>query len=157
MDDITIARAIHVLAVVHWIGGVTMITMVVLPVITRLPEPGRRMALFHAIESSFAPQARISVSLAGLSGLYMTWRLDAWGRFLEPGFWWMDAMVLVWAAFSLALFVVEPLVGRARRRHPTECDPQRTLGVVQRLHWIVLLLSAMTVGAAVLGAHGLLY
>jgi uncharacterized membrane protein len=157
MDDITIARAVHVLAVVHWIGGVAMITMVVLPVITRLPEPGRRMALFQAIEGRFAPQARISVSLAGLSGLYMTWRLDAWGRFLEPGFWWMDAMVLVWAAFSLALFVVEPLVGRAQRRRPVERDSQHTLAVMQRFHWIMLLLSTVTVGAAVLGAHGLLY
>ncbi|HEX3521654.1 MAG TPA: hypothetical protein VHT52_06155 [Stellaceae bacterium] len=29
MDDIVIARALHVLAVVIWIGGVGMVTMVV--------------------------------------------------------------------------------------------------------------------------------
>ncbi len=157
MDDVTIARALHVLAVVHWIGGVAMVTLVVLPALARLPEPGRRMALFQAIESRFAPQARISVTLTGLSGLYMTWRLDAWGRFLESGYWWMDAMVLLWAAFTLVLFVVEPLAGRARRRRPTEPDPHDRLARMQLFHGVMLLLSAATVAAAVLGAHGMLY
>jgi len=31
MDDLAVARALHVLAVVIWIGGVAMVTMVVLP------------------------------------------------------------------------------------------------------------------------------
>jgi hypothetical protein len=26
------------------------------------------------------------VTLAGLTGLWMTWRLDAWWRFTEPGY-----------------------------------------------------------------------
>jgi hypothetical protein len=30
MDDIVIARALHVLAVVHWIGGVAFVTLIVL-------------------------------------------------------------------------------------------------------------------------------
>lgn len=157
MDDITIARALHVLAVVHWIGGVAMVTMVVLPMIAHLPEPDRRLALLEAIEHRFAPQARVSVTLAGLTGFYMTWRLDAWSRFGEPGYWWMDAMVLVWALFTLILFIVEPLGARARGRHPVKRDPDATLARMQRFHWVMLTLSAVTVGAAVLGAHGLLY
>jgi uncharacterized membrane protein len=35
MDDVVIAWALHVLAVVIWIGGVGMVTMVVLPAIRR--------------------------------------------------------------------------------------------------------------------------
>ena len=31
MDDVTVARALHVLAVVHWIGGVAIVTLVILP------------------------------------------------------------------------------------------------------------------------------
>ncbi len=31
MDDVTVARALHVLAVVHWIGGLAFVTCVVLP------------------------------------------------------------------------------------------------------------------------------
>lgn len=33
MDDVVIARALHVLAVVIWIGGVSMATTVVLPAV----------------------------------------------------------------------------------------------------------------------------
>ena len=31
MDELTLARAIHVIAVVAWIGGVYLVTMVILP------------------------------------------------------------------------------------------------------------------------------
>ena len=30
-DDIALARAIHVLALVHWIGGVAAVTTIILP------------------------------------------------------------------------------------------------------------------------------
>jgi hypothetical protein len=30
----------------------------------------------------------------------MVWRLDLWGLFASPAFWWMDAMVLLWALFA---------------------------------------------------------
>lgn len=157
MDDLTIARAIHVLAVVHWIGGVTMVTAVILPAVRRFAEPARRLALFEAIEGRFARQARVSVTLAGLSGFYMTYRLDAWDRFRDPHFWWMDAMVLVWAIFTGMLFVAEPLFFHAQLRRRAERDPDAAFGLMQRVHWVLLTLSAVTVGAAVLGAHGGLY
>jgi uncharacterized membrane protein len=35
MDDIAIARALHVVSVVVWIGGVTFMTTIVLPSIRR--------------------------------------------------------------------------------------------------------------------------
>jgi hypothetical protein len=31
INDFAVARALHVLALVHWIGGVTMLTTIVLP------------------------------------------------------------------------------------------------------------------------------
>ena len=31
MDDIVLARALHVLSLVHWIGGVAFVTLVALP------------------------------------------------------------------------------------------------------------------------------
>jgi uncharacterized membrane protein len=36
MDDVLIARALHVLAVVIWIGGVAMVTTVVLPAVRQV-------------------------------------------------------------------------------------------------------------------------
>lgn len=157
MDDVTIARAIHVLAIVHWIGGVGMVTAVILPAMRRGVAPAERLAAFEAIERRFARQARVSVTLAGLAGFYMTHRLDAWDRFLDAGYWWMHAMVLIWAVFTVALFVIEPFLAHAASRRRVARDPDAALARVQRVHWLLLAASAATIGAAVLGAHGMLY
>lgn len=157
MTDITVARALHILAVIHWIGGVTMVTLIILPAIARFFEPARRHALFEAIEGRFSSQARISVTVAGLTGFYMTHRLGIWDRFLEPGYWWMHAMVLVWLLFTFILFVAEPLFMHEGRRRQAAADPQGVFAFMQRSHWLLLTFSIITVAAAVLGAHGLLY
>lgn len=157
MDDLTIARALHVIAIVHWIGGVAMVTAVILPAVARLEAKERRLKLFEAIEGRFSAQAKVSVTLAGVTGFYMTHRLAAWDRFLDPGFWWMHAMVLVWAVFTAVLFVAEPLVFDAWFHRRATIDPERTFAIVRRAHWVLLSVSAVTVGAAVLGAHGMLF
>ncbi|MEX1155374.1 hypothetical protein [Parvibaculum sp.] len=154
MDDILIARVLHVLAIVHWIGGVMLVTAVILPAVIRFSEPARRVALFEEIEGRFSFQAKFSVTLAGLSGFYMTWRLEAWARFSEPQFWWMHAMVLVWAIFSFVLFVAEPLFLHDWFRRRAAQDPDAIFALVQRGHWILLTLSAVTIAGAVLGGHG---
>ena len=45
----------------------------------------------------------------------MAWRLDLSGLFASPAFWWMDAMVLLWALFMLIVFVIEPPDGAEDR------------------------------------------
>ena len=50
MDDVTIARALHVLGVIHWIGGLAMVTLVILPPTARLADPADRLAKFETIE-----------------------------------------------------------------------------------------------------------
>lgn len=157
MDDLVIARLVHVLAVVHWIGGVTLVTAVILPAVARFSEPARRGAVFEEIEGRFSFQAKISVTLAGASGFYMTDRMDAWYRFAEPEFWWMHAMVLVWAIFTLVLFVAEPLFLHSWFLRSVERDPDATFRLVQRGHWILLTLSAITVAGAILGSHGIVF
>ena len=81
MADFVIARAVHVLGVVLWIGGVATVTTVLLPTIR--------------------------------------------------GFAKDDA-----------------LVRRAER------DPDGTLRLIQRGHWVLLTLSLVTVAGAVAGSHG---
>ncbi|MBB5518459.1 hypothetical protein [Amphiplicatus metriothermophilus] len=157
MTDIAIARGLHVLAVVHWIGGVFMATAVILPAIARLAEPERRVALFEAVERRFSSQAKLSVTLAGLTGFYITHRYDAWGRFLDPGYWWMHAMTLVWALFAFVLFVAEPLFLHAWFRRRAAAAPESTFMLIQRFHFCLLIVSLVTIGAAVLGAHGILF
>jgi uncharacterized membrane protein len=81
IDDHALIRAIHVLALVHWIGGLAVVTTIVLPHARGLPNAKDAVASFEAFERRFAFQARISILLVGLSGAYMLTKLDAWNRF----------------------------------------------------------------------------
>lgn len=69
------------LAPVHWLGGVAVVTTIVLPRARELPDVKDAIVAFEAFEQRFAKQARVSIFLAGLSGAYMLIKLDAWDRF----------------------------------------------------------------------------
>ena len=75
MDDVTVARALHIASVVLWIGGVGFVTTVLLPAVRRFKAPSQRMELFDQIERRFAWQARISTVVVGLTGFYVIYRL----------------------------------------------------------------------------------
>lgn len=157
MDDLTLARALHVLGVVVWIGGVSMVTTVLFPAIRRGRLGADRLAALEAVEHRFVWQARAAVLVVGASGLHMTARLDAWDRFLSPSDWWMPAMALVWLLFFLVLFVGEPLVLRRRLAAWAVRDPDRVLAWLHRAHVVLLAVSLTTVAGAMLGAHGLVF
>jgi uncharacterized membrane protein len=149
-----VARIVHVLAVVVWIGGVWFVTAVVLPGLRTQP-PGQWLAAFHTVERRFAPQARVAVLLVLLSGLYLLDRYDLWDRLADPGAWWMHVMVGVWLLYAVLLFVLEPLVvhrvidRRARRA------PDATLARLIGFHRVLLALGLLAILAAVGGVHGL--
>jgi len=102
VDDVTIARALHVLAVVLWIGGVAFVTMVLLPAVRNIQASADRVVFFETLERRFSGQARWTTTLAGFTGFYMLVRLDLWDRFLSVAYWWMHAMVGVWFVFTLS-------------------------------------------------------
>ena len=149
-----IARALHVLAVVLWIGGVAMVTTVLLPAVRRHGDPAEWVELFERLESRFAAQARWTTLIAGVTGFWLVWRSDMWSRFVEPRFWWMHAMVVVWLLFTAMLFVIEPLFLHRRLRERARRDPVGTLVLIERLHRVLLALSLVTVFGAVAGSHG---
>jgi len=156
MDEVTIARALHVFSVVLWIGGVAFVTTVLLPAVRRLNAPNDRLAFFDAIERRFAWQARITTVLAGLTGLDMLVRLDLWHRFLSVSYWWMHAMVVVWLLFTVMLFVAEPLFLHQWLLDRAKVEPEATFQRVERLHRLLLTLSLITILGAVAGSHGFL-
>ncbi|TXH13952.1 MAG: hypothetical protein E6R02_01850 [Gammaproteobacteria bacterium] len=153
MDDLVLARAIHVIAVLFWIGGVGFVTWVVMPALRASERPVERLARFHLIEGRFAWQARIWVTLAGASGLWLIYRADMWSRFAELSFWWMHLMVALWAVFALMLFVLEPLV--LHRRMASSTTPEADFARMMRLHQVLSLLGVVAVFGAVGGSHGL--
>jgi uncharacterized membrane protein len=153
MIDTELARAVHVLAVVHWIGGVAFVTLIALPLAKASEDARQGWAMFEAIERRFSAQVKWSIPLAGATGLWMAWRLDLWAQFGDPAFWWLDAMALVWAVFMGLVFVVEPL---AHHRLEAEAarDPRAVLRRVSLAHLILLAAASVTILGAILGAHG---
>lgn len=154
MDDFALARVLHVLAVVFWIGGVAMVTTVLLPAVSNMKAPGERVEFFERVERRFAWQARGTTLIAGASGFYMVHYMDAWDRFAQPAYWWMHAMVIVWVIFTMMLFVLEPLVLHRLFLARAQRDPVGTFALIQRMHWVLLTISLLAVAGAVAGSHG---
>jgi uncharacterized membrane protein len=156
LNDIELARALHVLFVTHWIGGVAFITLVALPLARVSKDPQQGWALFEAIEKRFSAQVKWSIPLAGATGLWMAWRRDLWAQFADPTFWWLDAMVLLWVLFMVIVFVVEP-IAHARLKAEAARDPRVVLQRVARSHIVLLVAAAITILGVVAGAHGGLF
>ncbi|HLN37603.1 MAG TPA: hypothetical protein VK337_07460 [Xanthobacteraceae bacterium] len=154
IDDLALARAIHVLSLVHWIGGVSVVTTIVLPNARRLPDAARAVAAFESFESRFAQQARVSILLAGLSGVYMLMKLDAWSRFAYVSFWWLHLMVAVWFLFAVMIYVLEPLAIHRLFHDYALRNKDRAFALATWLHAAALAVSTLAIGAGVFGAHG---
>jgi uncharacterized membrane protein len=154
MEDYYLARVLHVVGVVLWIGGVAFVTAVLLPAVKRVREPAERVEFFERVEAGFARQARVTTLLTGLSGFYLVHRLDAWGRFADAHYWWMHAMVLVWGVFTLMLFVLEPLWLHRWFQARAQRDPEGTFSIIARMHWVLLAVSVITIAGAAAGSHG---
>jgi uncharacterized membrane protein len=156
-DLFILARVVHVLGVVLWIGGVAFVTTVLLPALRRTTDPARRLALFEELEGRFAIQARIVTVVTGLSGFYLLHYLDAWGRYASAAYWWVHLMTLVWFLFTMVLFVLEPLVLHRWFHERATADSDRAFRVVQAMHVFLLALSLVAVLGAVAGSHGYLF
>lgn len=155
MDEFVFARVLHVLGVVLWMGGVAMVTTVLLPTLARMQSATEAIVFFEQFKRRFAAQARFSTLFVGLTGFYMVYVLDAWHRFTQWQYWWMHTMVLIWLLFSVMLFVMEP---RGRRRQ-TNASVQKNVSAetfvrIQRKHLVLLMLSLLTIAGAVAGSHG---
>ena len=154
MEGFTFARVIHVIAVILWIGGVAMVTTVIIPAVKRLKSKEEQIKTFEQIEGRFALQAKITTFLTGISGFYMLYVIDGWDRYLDLRFWWIHAMTLVWILFTLILFVLEPLILHRLFKKFVENNPEKTFAIVHKLHWVLLILSLVTIAGAVAGSHG---
>lgn len=154
MTDLMVARALHVLGMVIWIGGVAMATLVILPAVRQGSLGPNRLAVFHAVEHRFVWIARACVLLVGATGFYLVEKLDFWPRFSDASYWWMHAMVIVWSIFMLLLFGGEPFV--LRRFFPVWVarDPERAFAFLHWVHVVLLVLALITILGAVAGAHG---
>ncbi len=146
MTTYNVLVALHVLGVVWWIGGVALVTCVLLPSLQRLPADDRLTGI-RRFEHRFAPQARIAVVLVGITGAWML-SVTSWTRAGFSHGWWLDLMLLVWVLFAVMLFIVEPLglpakVGLIHKRK-----------AFLALHAVLLSLALAAIFCGVIGARG---
>ncbi|MEE8496140.1 MAG: hypothetical protein V3S21_06630 [Xanthomonadales bacterium] len=151
-----LARALHVVGVVVWIGGVAFITTTLIPALRKMADADKRLALFEQLEGKFAFQARIITLVTGLTGFYMLEYMQAWERYQQMRFWWLHLMTLIWLVFTLVLFVLEPLVLHRRFKMMAIQNSDRAFTLLHRMHKFLLALSLIAVFGAVAGVHGLL-
>ncbi len=149
-----IALAVHIIAVVVWIGGIAAVTTVMLPTMRDLDSKEQKVWMFAQLENRFRPQARIAWLIVGLSGIYMVEALHAWVWFASVHFWWMDAMVALWLLFGLVLFLLEPLVVAPHLERELASRPAEALTRIQTLHWIILVVSLFVIAIVVAGVYG---
>ena len=151
-----LARALHVVGVVLWIGGVAFVTTTLIPALKKMPDKDKRLALFEQLEGKFALQARVVTLITGLTGFYLLNYMQAWERYQQLQFWWVHLMTLVWLIFTLVLFVLEPLLLHRRFKAMAAENSDRAFALLHRMHKVLLVLSLITVFGTVAGAHGLL-
>ena len=157
LETFTLARVIHILSIVIWIGGVSMVTTVIIPSIKRLESKDDKINTFERIEGKFAIQAKITTLLTAITGFYMIYRLDAWDRYLDISYWWIHAMTLVWLLFTVILFILEPYyLHKLFRKYATD-KPDKAFRIIQRAHWVLLSISLITILGSVAGSHGWLF
>ena len=152
-DWAALARALHVAAIVHWIGGLMFVTFVVLPMLGDRP-PADRAAGFAAVERRFAGQARISVALAGVTGFYLLHALDLWSAIKDPQMWRLAAMLALWTLFAVMLFIAEPLFLHGWFDRRAAVDPLGAHALLTRMHRILTTFALVTIIGTVAGAHG---
>jgi len=152
--SLALARVLHVIGVVLWIGGVAFVTTVVIPTLRRAPSGEERLRLFESMESRFSAQARGVTLVTGIAGFYMIQGLNGWGRYLEPSFWWVHLMTVVWLVFTLVLFVLEPLFLHRWFKEAAERDSDRAFRILHRFHVLLLTVSLIAIAGAVAGVRG---
>ena len=81
MKKFTLTRIIHVIAVILWIGGVAMVTTVIIPAVKKMKSKEDQIKTFEVIERKFAFQAKITTVLIGLSGFHMFYLIDGRCRY----------------------------------------------------------------------------
>lgn len=149
-----LARTLHVLGVVLWIGGVAFVTTVLIPSLKRITDANNRLELFEKLEGKFAFQAKMVTLITGFSGLYMLEVMNAWERYRHLQFWWMHLMTLIWLIFIVVLFVLEPLFLHRWFHEKATTNSDRAFSLLHIMHIVLLTLSLLAVFGAVAGSHG---
>ena len=145
-----IARWLHVLGVVVWVGGMFFAYMALRPVAAALLEPPQRLPLWQATLQKFFTWVWVAVALILGSGLWMI--------LLSGGFKAVGPYVHLMLALGLAMMAIFAHVFFASYRRLTRFVQTQdwksagaALGQIRKLVGVNLVLGLLTVSVAILG------
>lgn len=144
-----LAKFLHVLSVVIWVGGMFFAYMALRPVAAERLEPPQRLSLWEGVFSKFFPWVWISAALILASGLYMMAMLGKPPVHVAIMFVLGIIMMLLFAHVFFAPFK------RLKRAVAVQDWPAggAALGQIRKLIAINLSLGILTVTVATLGVY----
>ncbi|BAW80224.1 hypothetical conserved protein [Candidatus Nitrosoglobus terrae] len=154
MTGIIIAVAIHVLAVIWWIGGLAFVSCSFLPAL-RQGAFGSQQDAFRAVERRFGLQARVAILLVGASGLYMVAIQHWWPLFGMAKFWWLSGMFAYWLLFMVMLFILGPSGVLKKIMKGSGGDEARAWQRMHHMHLVLLLIGIVIIIGGLMGNHSL--
>ena len=153
---------VHLVTVILWIGGLAFITILILPMIVKMPDALQKALLFQRIEHRFAPLARYFAAVVGITGFTMFFTRGLGDTLLTREGHSLLFMIAVWSFWVVMLFGLEPLIikklldnmaseGGNKGKKP---DIDAVFSRMKRLHWVLLTLSLAAAASGAIFAHG---
>ena len=145
-----IARLLHVLGVVVWVGGMFFAYMALRPAAAALLEPPQRLPLWQATLTKFFAWVWAALALILSSGL---WMIQLLGGFKAVGLY-VHVMVTLGIVMMLIFAHVFFAAYRRLTRFVQTQDWKAAgaaLGQIRKLVGVNLVLGLLTIGIAILG------
>lgn len=151
---------VHLLTAIIWIGGLGFITILILPMIVKMPNPLEKVLLFQRIEHKFAPLARVYTAIVGISGFGMFFFMGLQDIVFQPEGRFLLFMIIIWVFWVIMLYGLEPLIIKKMldRLASQKGDGLEIEDVFKRmnvLHWVLLALSLGASASGAIFAHSL--
>ena len=156
----TLIHIIHLLTVIIWIGGLSFITIIVIPMLIRWDDPLQKAITFQSIEHRFAPIARVYNIITGVTGFVMVY-LTGWHKlyFTARGLPLL-IMTIIWLIWFVMLFGLEPLIVKKMLDRMVKSGVKMEIEAVftrmNTMHWVLLTISLAASVAGIVFAHSYL-
>ncbi|MEO5361294.1 MAG: hypothetical protein H7843_12755 [Nitrospirota bacterium] len=144
--------AVHIVSVVVWIGGVVFVTIVVFPIIMRMEDSMEKVMFFQGTERRFASIAKVSVVVAGVTGVLLLQLEQRWGELFTWAGIGPTVMLLLWAMFVFIL-LFESSIFNFLFGGTAQHDTKKIFRILTTAHWVVMLVSLMVIAIGIYANH----
>lgn len=149
---------IHILTVILWIGGLGFITILILPMVVKMPDALQKVLLFQRIEHRFAPIARYYTVIVGVTGFSMFFILDLTSIVFTKEGMFLLLMIAIWVFWVVMLFGLEPLIVKRildnlSQQKGKDLEIEDLFNRMNILHFVLLFLSLTAATSGIIFAH----